>query len=280
MGEDRVRSYDAGEHVTAEASDGTPLSVTVLAGRGHPVVMIPGLGSSRHVYKPIIQAWPTDRTLITFDPRGIGDSPPGDAPITLDQLADDALAVLEAVAAGGSLFGASMGGMVALHALLRKPHAAVAAILAATTAGGPSSRPAPDWATERLLGRGARTPGDAYRAACTVLYAPWFQAASPDFIDDEVAYRSAHPVSGRVFAAQRAAVLGHDVAERLGEIRTPLLVLHGEDDLLQPWENGRDLAEGAHAAFHLIPRGGHLFFHETPADSARLMEAFLAEHDR
>ena len=57
-----------------------------------------------------------------------------------------------------------------------------------------------------LLGKGARTPEDAYRLACTVLYSPQFQRTHPDFIEAQIRERARHPVRPRVFSAQFLAM--------------------------------------------------------------------------
>ena len=61
--------------------------------------------------------------------------------------------------------------------------------------------------------------------ACTVLYAGRFQREHPEFIDEEVAYRAAHPIPGRVFTAQFRSSRDADIGDRLGEIDVPALSL-------------------------------------------------------
>ena len=94
-----------------------------------------------------------------------------------------------------------------------------------------------------LLGKGARTPEEAYRIACTVLYSPQFQRTHPDFIEAQIRDRARHPVRPRVFSAQFGAMWQPDHSfERLAAVRVPTLVLHGTDDVVIPFENARILA--------------------------------------
>jgi pimeloyl-ACP methyl ester carboxylesterase len=150
-------------------------------------------------------------------------------------------------------------------------------VLAATSPGGEKAIPPDPRVTAALMGKGARTPAEAYRIACTVLYSPQFQRAHQEFIDEQVRVRAAHPVDGRVFAAQlKALAAGGDIFGRLSQIRAPTLVAHGTADAVTPFENADVLAS-------LIPRArrrwfescGHLFFHERPEESARVVDEFL-----
>jgi pimeloyl-ACP methyl ester carboxylesterase len=260
----------------ARAADGTELAVTV-GGAGPPLLMIPGLGASRRVYAPLLPLFAAHLRVVVLDPRGVGDSGFTPGPYTMAQLASDAAAVLDAAGLeAASVWGASMGGMVAQHLALAHPDRVDRLVLACTTCGGAHAVPPTPAAAAALLGKGARTPGEAYRLACTVLYAEDWQAEHPDFIDREVAERERHPVRGGVFSAQQAAARGHDTFDSLPRIAVPTLVLHGTADAVIPVENGRILAERIPGArLHLLPGRGHLFFHEAPEESAGAVLAFV-----
>jgi pimeloyl-ACP methyl ester carboxylesterase len=259
-------------------SDGIRLAVSV-HGDGEPLVMIPGLGATRRVYAPIVPALARHRRVIVYDPRGVGDSDVPAGPYPMSRLAADCVEVAAGCGAEKfHLFGASMGGLTAQHVAVLRPERLTRLILAATGPGRHASVPAEPEATAALLGRGARTPADAYRKACTVLYAPRFQREHPEFIDAEVAHRAAHPIAGRAFTAQFRASRDADIGDRLGEIAVPTLVLHGTEDVLIPLAN-------AEALTRLIPGArrywfdgcGHLFFHEDPGLTTQVMVSFLRD---
>ena len=139
--------------------------------------------------------------------------------------------------------------------------------------------PADPRASAALLGRGTRTPADAYRMACTVLYSAAFQRSHAAFIDEQVRVRAAHPVPARVFSAQLQALRARsDVWERLPSVRSPVLVMHGTADAVTPFENARLLAgriPGARTRW--FDGCGHLFFHERPEESARVIHEFVRD---
>jgi len=264
------------EHISARTADGITLAATA-HGQGSPLLMIPGLGSSRSVYAPIVPLLAERHRVIVFDPRGIGASEITDGPYTMSQLAADAVAVLDAAGEEtAAVFGASMGGMVAQHVALDHPERVASLILACTGPGTPHAVPADRDATRALLGKGAKTPEEAYRIACTVLYSPAFQATHPDFIEQQVRERARHPVRARAFSAQYEAVRHHDTWERLPSLRMPVLVLHGSEDVVMPPGNGERLAERIPGARLVLLDGlGHLFFHEDPPRAAQAILDFL-----
>ena len=126
----------------ARSADGAHLEVSVY-GDGPPLLLIPGLGSTRSVFDPIVPSLQRLRRVIVYDPRGVGDSDPGTRPFTMPLLAADAEAVLDATTAPqADVFGASMGGVVAQQLAVTSPQRVRHLILAATTPGGEHAVPA------------------------------------------------------------------------------------------------------------------------------------------
>jgi pimeloyl-ACP methyl ester carboxylesterase len=267
--------------LTARTADGVALSV-VVDGEGEPLVLIPGLGAGRSAFTPIVADLAKAHRVITFDPRGIGESE-GTGNTTLTAMASDVVAVLDAVDVGAAaVFGASMGGLVAQHLVVDHPDRVADLMLAATSPGGDAGvDPRPE-DQAKLLGKGARTPEEAYRIACTVLYSPQFQRAHPEFIDAQVRERARHPVRPRVFSAQFNAMWQPDDSfAHLASVAVPALVMHGTDDVVIPYENARILARQIPGA-QLRPFDGcgHLFFHERPAETARVVTEHLRARAR
>ena len=263
----------------ARSADGAHLEVSVY-GDGPPLLLIPGLGSTRSVFDPIVPSLQRLRRVIVYDPRGVGDSDPGTRPFTMPLLAGDAEAVLDATTTPqADVFGASMGGVVAQQLAVTSSQRVRHLILAATTPGGEHAVPADPHATEALLGKGAKTPADAYRLACTVLYSTHFQRTHPEFIDEQVRIRAAHPVRGRVFTAQLQALReASGIWEHLRGVHAQVLVMHGTADAVIPFENARLLAARVPGArTRWFEQCGHLFFHERPEESARVIDEFLRD---
>lgn len=262
---------------SATTDDGTRLAVTV-SGEGPPLLLIPGLGATRVVFDPLLPHLTGARTVAVYDQRGVGGSDPVREPFTTATLGDDAAAVLAALGwQRAAVLGASFGGMVAQQLAVRHGEALSALVLAATGPGPnhATRRPTPK-SVAALMGRGARTPEDAYRTACTVLYSQRFQRERPEFIDAQVRDRARRPVAARTFQAQRRAADEHDVWDELARVRAPVLVMHGEDDAVMPLENARRLAEHIRGSrLEVFAGAGHLFFHEEPERSGALILGFI-----
>ena len=263
------------ERLTATTHDGVELAVFV-SGDGPSLLLIPGLGARSSVFDPIMPDLRRRHRVITYDPRGLGESGDG-GDITLANMALDAVAVLDAARVGTTaVFGASMGGVIAQHLVIDHPDRVARLMLAATAPGGGRGVAASPADRAALLGKGARTPEDAYRLACTVLYSPQFQRTHPAFIAVQIAERARNPVGPRVFSSQMLAMSQTDGSfERLAGVTAPTLVLHGTDDVVTPYENARILARQIpHATLRPFDGCGHLFFQERPAETARVIAEF------
>jgi pimeloyl-ACP methyl ester carboxylesterase len=262
--------------LTARTTDRVALSV-VVTGDGDPLLLIPGLGAGRSAFDPIVPDLAKAHRVITFDPRGISDSE-GSGNTTLTAMVLDVVAVLDAAGvASTAVFGASMGGLVAQHLVVDQPARVANLILAATAPGGDAGVDPKDSDQAALLGKGARTPEEAYRLACTVLYSQQFQRTHQEFIEAQIRERARHPVRPRVFSDQFKAMGQPDGSfARLAAVRVPTLVMHGTDDVVTPFENARILARQIPGA-QLRPFDGcgHLFFHERPAETARVVSEHL-----
>src|SRR6266571_1404047 len=83
-------------------------------GSGDPLLLIMGLGASLEAWDRIAPMLAMRYRTILFDNRGVGRSDVPSGPYSLETMADDAAAVLDAAGVESShVFGASMGGMIA-----------------------------------------------------------------------------------------------------------------------------------------------------------------------
>lgn len=268
-------------HQSVTAADGVHLAVSIAGpDDAEPLLLIPGLGAAASVFDPLRPSLDDRYRTVVYDPRGVGASESGDSALTMDLMVADVAAVIDGMGLSTAhVMGASMGGVVAQYFVLQHPGRVARLVLAATAPGGVKAVPADPRATNALLGKGARSPEEAYRMACTVLYSPQFQRTHSEFIEAQIRWRGAHPVRPRVFSAQLAALAAaEDITNRLAEVRAPTLVMHGTEDAVTPIENARLLAASIPGARTRWFEGcGHLFFHERPEETARVMHEFLRD---
>ena len=194
--------------------------------------------------------------VLRYDTRGHGQSsaPPGE--YTLEQLADDAKALFDALGIRQTHWiGLSMGGMIGQTFALRYPGIFRSMVLADTT-----SRRAPDAA--KLWGdriRIAREQGMGPLVEPTL--ARWFtepyRKAQPAVVEHIAAGIRATPPAG--YAGCCDAISKIDVTDRLHEIECPTLVVVGEQDMGTPPAMARAIAENLPGAeLKIIPSAAHL----------------------
>jgi pimeloyl-ACP methyl ester carboxylesterase len=86
--------------------------------------------------------------------------------------------------------------------------------------------------------------------------------AHPEDLDQIVRFQLARPMSLEAYMRQLGACAVHmagGTADRLNQIQSPTLVIHGEGDPLVPYPNGQFLARHIPGAkFMTLPETGHL----------------------
>ena len=107
----------------AQASDGTAIAYDVFGrAEGSPVVMIQGLGTDSRGWALQRFAFGRRHRCFAIDNRGVGGTAKAPRPFSLEQMADDAIAVLDAEGVGSAhVIGASMGGVIAQMLAVRHP---------------------------------------------------------------------------------------------------------------------------------------------------------------
>jgi 3-oxoadipate enol-lactonase len=261
-------------HVTVDGHDLHYLR----RGEGEPLLLIQGM-SGTHVawgepFEAALEA--AGLELITYDHRGVGHSARVDSGFTIERLADDAAGLLDALGLETvHVLGISMGGMVAQELALRHAGRLRTLTLGCTSSGGPGGPQAPA-ATRAVLGA-ALLSGDRERALRTgfEVNVSARHAAEPGAWEVFRAMSLKLPVPVPVIMLQLQAITAHDTSGRLGDVRTPTLVIHGTEDRMLPFEDGERIARLIPGArFERLEGVGHMFWWEEPQRSARL----VAEH--
>ena len=91
-------------------------------GTGETVLLIQGVGAVGDAWTPQVEALRYRFNVITFDNRGIGASTITEGRLTIESMADDALAILNAEGIDRChIVGHSMGGLIAMQLALTSP---------------------------------------------------------------------------------------------------------------------------------------------------------------
>jgi len=236
------------------------------AGSGDPVLLIMGLGMNATGWWRTIPVLAERFRVLAFDNRGVGrsDRPPG--PYSVPQLADDAVAVLEAAGEPRAhVYGISLGGMIAQEVVLRHAGRVRGLVLGATTAGGSLGVPAGESTLAFFRRRGEMPAEEAVWASVPYNYSARTRREHGDRIAEDIAQRLRYPIEPAPYLAQLEAAMGHDAGARLGEIAAPTLGVHGEADVMVPPVNGERLAAAIPGAEHRTwPDTAHLYFTDEP----------------
>ena len=245
-------------------------------GRGDPLLLIMGLGATMELWHRVTPMVSQTCRTILLDNRGAGksDAPPG--PYSIPQMADDALAVLDAAEVKDAcVFGASMGGMIAQELALNHPERVRSLILGCTAPGGKASVAAEREVGAALAARATLPPSDGARAMVPYTYD---ESTPRERVEEDIAIRERTAISNDAFSAQYQAIRSWTgTIDRLGALTMPVLVIHGETDRLVPPENGRILARAIpHSKLVMIPKASHIFFTDQPEASRAAILSFLA----
>ena len=247
-------------------------------GDGPPVLLVMGLGmNATGWWRTVPVLAEAGLRVIAFDNRGVGRSERVPGPYTVLEMADDAVSVLDAAGIDRAhVYGISLGGMIAQEIALGYPDRVRALVLGATTGGGAGHAPASAETQAFLQQRAHMTAEHAVWASVPINYAPRTRAHGGERIAEDIVQRLRFPVESEFYGAQLAAAQAHDASARLGRIRAPTLVVHGEQDVLIPPANGERVAAAiAGAELALWPGAAHLYFTDEP-EADRGVARFLS----
>lgn len=226
-------------------------------GEGPPVLGVMGFGLDQRFWSSQIPAVIGTHRFITFDNRGIGRST-GAPPTTIDEMADDAIALLDHLGIDKTVvFGVSMGGAIAQRLVLTYPHRVSGLILGITWA-----RPLDFMARQAALGRLIIGGMDAFVQSTLVrMFTPQFFEVAGPTLDRMVAAMFADnapdPAGPEVLNAQLDAIGKHDTLSELGEIGCPTLVFGGRMDVMVPGFASEEIAAAIPGAELTMFETGH-----------------------
>jgi 3-oxoadipate enol-lactonase len=251
-----------------------------VAGEGPAVVLVhEGICDSR-MWEPQWEPWSRSYRLLRVDLRGFGRTPLERGPFA------HARDLIEAVERQGieraAVVGVSLGGRVALEVAVARPELVSALVLVAPGLPGHewSDELRAEWAEEETAFE-ARDLG----AAVEVSLRTWVDGPHrrPEDVDPDVRRRVAE-MQRRAYELalgieeDEEELLVEDLADRLGEVRAPTLVVVGEEDQPDMHAIAERLAREIPAArLAKIPATAHVPSMERPREFDVLVVSFLEE---
>ena len=245
-------------------------------GSGPPLVLIMGYGGTMEGWDRLfVDALARRYRVVAFDNAGVGGTRALPAPLTIDAMADQTGALIDALGLKqANVLGWSMGSMIAQALAVLHPDQVRRLVLCASFPGnGEAVRP-------------SRAELDAFESGdpqkvMAALFPADQTSAQKTYLAALSSYPGAPSAPADVTAAQGHAIDdwwdGKDAAgERAAEIAVPTLIADGTEDRLDPLTNSRNLARlirGAQLA--LYPDAGHAFLFQERASFIPRIESFL-----
>lgn len=198
--------------------------------------------------------------VLHFDQRGLGQTSKPEEAYTIEQYADDAASLIDAIIGEPChVVGTSFGGMVAMNLALRRPELIDRLVLLVTSPGGVH-------ASYRLTDLAQNDPDEAFAIRMRLYDTRWDPAADEPIPNLGVVYdfivaqqnETPTPDVAAGLARQVEARNGHDVVDRLGAITHPTFVGCGRYDGMAPVANSEVIVEQMPNARLEVFDGGHL----------------------
>jgi pimeloyl-ACP methyl ester carboxylesterase len=246
-------------------------------GQGPVVVLLHGFPFDRSMWTALIDALRSTCRVIAPDLRGHGESDAPEGVYTMDAMADDVVETLDELRVSEPVvLGVhSMGGYVALSAVLRYPDRFRALLLIDTRAGADTPEAARNRETAALQVEATGKTDAVIEAMVPKLFAPSTLERRPELI---ASYRAlmekARPRA--IVGALRGMAARPDRTADLPRIRVPSLVVVGADDVITTPAEARKIADSLpNARLAIIPESGHMAPVENPTACNQEILSFL-----
>jgi 3-oxoadipate enol-lactonase len=270
-----VRHGERGRSVVKVKVPGGQLEVRV-EGSGPALLLLHAFPLNLSMWDAQAAALQDRNTVVRFDARGFGGSTPAEGLLSMEGIADDAVAALDHAGAGqAAVCGLSMGGYAAMAFARRHPSRLRALVLADTKAGADTAEARANRATQAEKVRREGTAG-VIDAMLPKLLGSTTRESRPAVVEQARALMAAASPRAVVDALAGLAARA-DSGPHLRDVRVPTLVLCGEEDDLTPPTEAEAIARAVPAArLTLLPGAGHLANLETPEAFTAALRAFLA----
>lgn len=228
----------------------------VVSGRadGPVVVLSNSLGATHAMWDENLAELERHFRVVRYDTRGHGDSPVRPGPYSIDDLADDVVALLDRLGVEQAHFvGLSLGGMTGMRLAARNPERIDRLVLLCT---GAHLSPSSAW-----HGRAATVRADGTQAVAEAVVARWFTPgfleANPDLKATCEATVGDTPDEG--YAGCCEVIAAMDLRPDLPTIVAPTLAIAGADDPATPPPHLKEIADTVQdGRLLVVPDSAHL----------------------
>ena len=240
------------------------------------LVLSHSLACSTRMWDEQIAAFQDKYRILAYDTRGHGSSQAPAGAYTLEQLADDLKALLDRLGVSRAHYcGLSMGGMIGQTYALKYPNTFATLVLADTTSRMPAEAQ-PTW-QDRIRTAEAKGMQPLVEPTLARWFTEPYRKAQPQTMQRIGNLIGSTPVAGYVGCCH--AIPQINLTARLKDIRTPILIIVGEDDPGTPVAMSKEIHENAPGSqLAVLPKAAHLSNIEQSAAFNRALQEFLKAH--
>lgn len=252
-------------------------------GAGFPLLFGHSYLWNAAMWQPQIEVLSGSYRCIVPELWGHGRSdPPPETPYSIEAMAREYWDFVEALGLDRfAMIGLSVGGMWGAHLTLNHPEAVATLVLMDTHIGAePEETRLLYFAMLDAVEQMGEFPEDLAATVAFMFFSPKTVQNNQHLVDGFKDYLMAEPTERipGVVGIGRGIFGRNSVLERLGEIRTPTLVVVGEDDQPRPPHEAREMADLIpDARLEIVKEAGHICTLEQSDEVAALLATFLAE---
>jgi pimeloyl-ACP methyl ester carboxylesterase len=255
-------------------------------GQGKPILFISGTSQTKDAWEPTVlsELAATNHTVIVFDNRGMGDTPVGTKPFSIEQFANDTAGLLDALQIDkADVLGVSLGSFIAQELTLNYPQKVDKLILHAGYCGGNETVYPSGQALEAIMTLSTpqilrnMTAEQQAMVLAQIMFPPEWLEEHPEVLNSTIQLAPSISASPEIIQQQGlASATWKGSCDRLSSITQPTLVIAGDQDLLAPAANSVMMAQRIPNSWLVLIQGtGHGMMLQVPDEFSAIMQAFL-----
>ena len=242
------------------------------------ILFVHGFPFDHTMWQIQIDEFSKDYNCVSYDIRGLGESPAGDGQFTMESFVDDLETILDELKLNRPILcGLSMGGYISLRAVERIQEKFSAAILCDTRSEADNNEGKLKRAAgiKRINKEGLALFAKDFITNC---FGDVFKQNKKDDLQKIIEKSSRFNPAG-VKGSLLAMLSRSDTTASLGKINIPTLLICGEEDALTPPSIMKDMFHKINnAEFVEIPKAGHMTPIENPLLVNKSIRDFLTRN--
>lgn len=279
-----MTAYIEAPNKTVDAANGVRYVYRELGDGDVPLVLFHHFRGNLDNWDPaLVEALAANRRVVAFDNAGVGGST-GTTPSTVEQMAHDAIAFLDALGIDrADIFGFSLGSFVAQEVALIRPLLVRSLVLASSAPQGAAGMHG--WAPEVIDAVGSREIQPEKFLGIFFAPSPASQQAGMEFAQRAFS-RTVDPDQPTTWETRQAqydaitawGIPNHSLLQRVSTIDVPVFVANGDSDpMILPHYSHLLAGLIPHARIKIYPGAAHGFLYQHHAEFAADVNDFLTE---